>query len=406
MPDRERDADPIVKQNEARLRLALDAVGDGAWDWNLRTGEVHYSDRWIESLGYLRRDVPPSVSFWEGLIHPDDAARVRRELDRHFSGETSVFHCEYRILHGGGAYRHTLDRGRVIERDAGGVALRMVGTNCDVDDQALADHARRELARLQRSILDTASCVVVCLDLEYRILEFNAAAEALYGFSRAEVLGRNYLSTFLPEAARPRVAADIERVLAGAETRNFENRVLSRDGRDHLVSWNVTRLLGANGRAEGIVAIGEDKSERERALEQVRVLRGLLPICAGCKRVRSDLGYWTEIEEYLEANSEASVTHGICPECQATPAAGRGSAGAAPRAQGPRALRRGWDHLLLGPPPGRVLSADLVLRAMAQIRNNAALSAQIESASASEDFWRDFLCVYDALAVEGSGSAR
>src|SRR5262245_39305754 len=152
-----------LKASEARLRAALDSVGDGAWDWNVRSGEVFYTDRWIAALGYARRDVPPRVEFWEGLIHLDDAARVAAELARHLSGETSAFHCEYRLRHASGDYRFTLDRGRVIEWDREGKARRMVGTNCDVDEQVRGDLARRELAALQRSILETANCAILCL---------------------------------------------------------------------------------------------------------------------------------------------------------------------------------------------------------------------------------------------------
>ena len=48
----------LIKDAEARLRHALDSVGDGSWDWNIETGEAFYSDRWIESLGYSRSDAP------------------------------------------------------------------------------------------------------------------------------------------------------------------------------------------------------------------------------------------------------------------------------------------------------------------------------------------------------------
>ena len=51
------------------------------------------------------------------------------------------------------------------------------------------------------------------------------------------------------------------------------------------------------------------------ALEQLKTLRGLLPICAWCKRVRDDQGYWNRLETYLQQHSEADVTHSICPEC-------------------------------------------------------------------------------------------
>ena len=73
MPDSiETSPSELIKEAEARLRLALDCVGDGSWDWNMQTGEVFYSDRWIESLQYNRSEVPPYISFWESLIHPDD----------------------------------------------------------------------------------------------------------------------------------------------------------------------------------------------------------------------------------------------------------------------------------------------------------------------------------------------
>jgi hypothetical protein len=55
--------------------------------------------------------------------------------------------------------------------------------------------------------------------------------------------------------------------------------------------------------------------EREKALRDVKVLQGLLPICAWCKKIRDDKGYWSRIESYIRDHSEAEFTHGICPEC-------------------------------------------------------------------------------------------
>jgi len=56
-------------------------------------------------------------------------------------------------------------------------------------------------------------------------------------------------------------------------------------------------------------------SDRERALEDIKILRGLLPICASCKKIRDDQGYWNLIEVYVHKHSEADFSHGICPEC-------------------------------------------------------------------------------------------
>ncbi|MDH3252991.1 MAG: hypothetical protein OEM41_09385 [Ignavibacteria bacterium] len=53
----------------------------------------------------------------------------------------------------------------------------------------------------------------------------------------------------------------------------------------------------------------------ERALAEVHTLRGLLPMCAWCKKIRDDSGYWMELEAYIQAQTDARVTHGICPDC-------------------------------------------------------------------------------------------
>jgi hypothetical protein len=52
-----------------------------------------------------------------------------------------------------------------------------------------------------------------------------------------------------------------------------------------------------------------------KALEEVKALSGLIPICAGCKKIRDDGGYWNEVEDYLRRHSEAEFSHGLCPEC-------------------------------------------------------------------------------------------
>jgi hypothetical protein len=52
-----------------------------------------------------------------------------------------------------------------------------------------------------------------------------------------------------------------------------------------------------------------------KALEEITILRGILPICASCKKIRDDEGYWNQIESYIQAHSHATFSHGLCPDC-------------------------------------------------------------------------------------------
>ena len=88
-------------------------------------------------------------------------------------------------------------------------------------------------------------------------------------------------------------------------------------------------LYDARGQAVGVMGISRDITERKRAeearekliaelqeaLAQIKTLSGLLPICASCKKVRDDTGYWNQIESYIRDRSDAEFSHGICPEC-------------------------------------------------------------------------------------------
>lgn len=57
-------------------------------------------------------------------------------------------------------------------------------------------------------------------------------------------------------------------------------------------------------------------SELEKSFSEIKTLQGIIPICASCKKIRDDKGYWTQVEEYIHDHTDAAFTHGVCPECQ------------------------------------------------------------------------------------------
>lgn len=112
-----------------------------------------------------------------------------------------------------------------------------------------------------------------------------------------------------------------------AERRRAELALeLYRNGLEQLVEQRTaalglanTRLIEQVGALEAAEALKEDLiNELQRALSKVKTLGGLLPICAACKKIRDDKGYWNQIEVFLEQKSEVEFTHGICPDCAET----------------------------------------------------------------------------------------
>ena len=125
---------------------------------------------------------------------------------------------------------------------------------------------------LLAAIVDTAGSVILGLDPLHRIVAWNRAAEQLYQTPRASALGMDYVATFIAPDHRDAVAADIQEVLAGKRTMNFEDDSVLPDGSRRTLIWNVTRVVGADGAPVGIVATGQDITQRTEAEERFRVI--------------------------------------------------------------------------------------------------------------------------------------
>ncbi|MCK5098416.1 MAG: hypothetical protein KAR45_09960, partial [Desulfobacteraceae bacterium] len=64
-----------------------------------------------------------------------------------------------------------------------------------------------------------------------------------------------------------------------------------------------------------IHTLQEKNIQLTEAFEEIKTLKGIIPICASCKKIRDDKGYWNQVEKYIQQHSEAKFSHGICPEC-------------------------------------------------------------------------------------------
>jgi PAS domain S-box-containing protein len=125
--------------NQKRMELALDGGNLGMWDLHIPSREVVFSERGCALLGYRPDEIKPDVDSWRPLAHPDDWAAIKAALQAHLKGETPAYECEHRIRHKDGRWVWILDRGKVVERDEKGMAIRVVGTHMDISARKQAD---------------------------------------------------------------------------------------------------------------------------------------------------------------------------------------------------------------------------------------------------------------------------
>jgi signal transduction histidine kinase len=133
------------------IRAALRGAGTFVWEWDIRSDRFSDTDEGFAQLGYPLPEGGATQHDWDALIHPDDRVENHEAYLRHVRGETSVYESSYRALAADGSWRWLAERGRVIEWDAEGEPLRMVGIQTDITERrAVEAEAALAMARLSK----------------------------------------------------------------------------------------------------------------------------------------------------------------------------------------------------------------------------------------------------------------
>ena len=176
-----------LKISEERWKFAIEGAGDGLWDWNILNGRAFYSSRYKTMLGFAEDEIGDTADEWTKRIHPDDAADVFAAMQPYMDGKPGSAAVEFRMLCKDGSWLWTLGRGMVLERDAAGKALRMIGTNSDISARKQFD----EKIQLAASVFSHAREGITITNAQGTIIDVNDAFTRITGYSRDEALGRN-----------------------------------------------------------------------------------------------------------------------------------------------------------------------------------------------------------------------
>ncbi len=192
-----------------------------------------------------------------------------------------------------------------------------------------AEKELRETRDYLENLLNYANAPIIVWNPELRITRFNRAFERLTGKSADEVLG-SQIDILFPEDRLKEAMAHIRLTMTGERWETVEIPILRKDRTVRTVLWNSATIYAADGAAVvAAIAQGQDITERKHveeersklilklqdALAEVHKLSGLLPICANCKKIRDDKGYWHQVEEYIRSHSEVEFSHSLCPDC-------------------------------------------------------------------------------------------
>ncbi|HPQ45237.1 MAG TPA: PAS domain-containing protein [Syntrophales bacterium] len=155
--EEKKEIETRLQKNKEWLDLALSASNTGLWDWDVKTGKV-VANEWYYSMLGLNPDMDPhSFKFFESLLHPNDRDKTIRSINRHIEKNRSGYELEFRLRTKTGNWIWVLDKGKVVERDAIGNPLRVVGTHSNITIRREIEEALRKSEERFQLALEAAN---------------------------------------------------------------------------------------------------------------------------------------------------------------------------------------------------------------------------------------------------------
>ncbi|MEH2208518.1 MAG: PAS domain S-box protein [Nostoc sp.] len=266
-------AEIALRESEERLQLALEASGDGLWDWNILTGEAYYSPRYLEMLGYCFDELPQNLSTWERLVHPDDLPWAEKILTDHLKDSSIPYKFDYRLRTKSGECKWIANYGKVVMRDVDGNPLRMTGTHRDISEQQAA---LREQEQAEAALAKSEEQLRLTLEFNHiGLWDWNVqTGEVIWNDNHYRLLGLEpEISAASYQLWRDRVHPEdvhrIEQAVSNALAQhiNFqgEYRVIFPDGKVHWLTGKGRGVYNEVGEPVRMLGVIIDVSERKQA---------------------------------------------------------------------------------------------------------------------------------------------
>ncbi|HEY9612124.1 PAS domain S-box protein [Allocoleopsis sp.] len=264
-------AEEALRKSEARLNQALCAAQMGAWDWDMMSDRMTWSEGTEALFGLRPGDLAGSYDACMDYLHPDDRPRVIQSLRRTVETGTD-YEVESRIICTNGTIRWVASKGALI-RNPNGIVVRMTGTLMDITKRKQIELALERERQQLRQIIACAPIAMAMFDTQMRYQAYSQTWITVQGLEGQSILGRSHYEIFpdLPE----RWKAEHQRALQGEVISVSEDIWERQDGTTVYLRWAIHPWYTPDGEIGGIVIatdrINELVEAREAALEAARL---------------------------------------------------------------------------------------------------------------------------------------
>ena len=245
-----------------RFELVTQASKDGFWDWNLITGEIYYSPRWKEMLGYLDYELPNELVSWEKVIYEEDRIAALKLIEDYNCGKVSRFLVTQRFYHKNGSTVYILSRATHL-KDVNGKVIRMVGAHTDITELFNTQEALRQSEEQMRALLNAVPDLMFRQRVDGTYLDFKATESNVF-IPAETVIGSNISDLPIPEEAKKHHLHLLEMAVETGELQTYEHQCKKPDGFYHY----EVRIVKSG--VDEAVCIVRDITQRKQAEAALR----------------------------------------------------------------------------------------------------------------------------------------
>jgi PAS domain S-box-containing protein len=253
----------LLAESGQRLALAKDSARIGIWEWEVESNKLVWDAQMYLLYGIREQDFSGAYDAWQNGVHPEDRKRSEAEIFAAVDG-VNGFHTEFRVVWPDGEVRH-IEAHATVYRTEGGNSKRMIGVNWDITERKRADENVQRLA----AIVESSADAIISKTLQGIITSWNPAAEKMFGYAAAEIIGQPLLVLLPPD--RTNEEAEILAGFARGElVRHFETVRLRKGGQSFEVSVTISPIKDAAGKINGASKIVRDITDFKKLEQQFR----------------------------------------------------------------------------------------------------------------------------------------